>query len=190
MKIAFIASLYEKEQHQFHYLAIVDLLEALGHQVLHSHLTEFDLAQITQSEKLNSKFHRQIFQALKAADFIVAEVSSQSLVVGFLIAEALRAGKPVLALTANSIPPITSFLEESEMFAVHQYAQIRELERQLPSLLSQVEPKKERKFNFFLPPELDEYLLTTANQRRLSKSEYLRQLLQKDQLQPPLVKVK
>lgn len=184
MKVVFIASLYEKEIHQFRYLSIIQLLKKLGHTVLHAHLTQFDLGQISQSEQLNGRFHRQVFQALKSADVMVAEITSQSLGVGYLIAEALRTRKPVLALTNEVVPPpLAAFLEEHDVLTVHHYTKVGELTAELPFLLSQLEPKKNKKFNVFLPIELDDYLLTTATKNQLSKSEYLRQLIAKDRTQ-------
>lgn len=180
MKVVFIASLYEKEIHQFHYLAIIDLLEHLGHTVLHTHVTQFDIEQISRSDNLNTRFHQKVFKALNAADVMVAEITRQSLGVGYLIAEAIRVRKPVLALTTSSVPPLTAFLEEHNVLVVHHYEAIRELEGDLPFLLAELAPKKNKKFNVFLPPKLDSYLLTTATKQHLSKSEYLRQLLEKD----------
>lgn len=181
MKVAFVASLQEKKNHQFHYLAIIDLLEGLGHTVFYRHITQFNIDDISQSENLNIKFYKKVFQALKAADLVVAEISCQSISIGYIISETLKIGKPVVALTTATVPPVTTYLEEQMPLIVHQYVSIRALEEELPLLISQVEPKKEKKFNFFLPPELDEYLLKAASEKRLSKSEYLRQLLAKDQ---------
>lgn len=181
IKVVFIASLYEKEIHQFHYLSIIQLLKSLGHTVLHTHITQFDIGQIRQSEQSNQRFHKTVFQALKSADIMVAEITRQSLGVGYIIAEALKARKPVLALTnAAESSPLAAFLEEHDMLTVHHYTKVRELEEELPFLLSQLEPRKNKKFNVFLPPELDEYLLSTATKNQISKSEYLRQLIEKD----------
>jgi len=188
MKIAFVASLYEKEAHQFHYLAIINLLEGLGHSVFHRHITQANIDQLNQSENLNTTFHQKVFQTVKKADLVVVEISQQSLGVGYVIGEALKMEKPVIALTDSTIPPLTIYLEEHESLLVHQYNSIRELGTELPLLLSQIEPKKEKKFNFFLPSQLDKYLHSASQKNRQSKSAYLRQLLEKDRRRPPLAK--
>lgn len=184
MKIVFIASLYAKEVHQFHYLAIIELLKNLGHQVIHTHLTNFDLKQIANSQQTNIKFHQKILQDLKTADLVVAEVTQQGLGIGYTLAQALKASKPVLALTSGELAPVASFLEEHGLLIAHHYRNIRELEKELPFLLSQIEPAKDKKFNVFLSPKLDNYLFKSANNKRLSKSEYLRKLIERDMNQP------
>lgn len=184
MKIAFIASLTGKATHQFHYLAIIDLLEGLGHTVLHRHITQSDSKQISQSETLNTQFHQKVFRAIKSADLVVAEISHQSIGVGYVISEALKMARPIITLTSSTLPPTTIYLEDHESLITYQYTSIRELETKLPFLLAQSEPKKEKKFNFFLPSELNDYLYHAANQNHRSKSEYLRQLLENDQKHP------
>lgn len=185
MKVVFIASLYEKEAHQFHYLAIIDLLESQGHTVLHTHVTEFDIDTVTHSYTENLKFHNTVLAALKQADCVVAEVTRHSMGVGFLFAEALKAHKPILALASSpQIHPLTVFLEQHENFLFHHYSYITQLEKDLPGLFNQFEPRKQKKFNVFLPLELDEYLLHTAGRHNISKSAYVRKLLEEDRLQP------
>lgn len=183
MKIAFLASLYQKEQHQFHYLAIIELLEELGHQVLHQHFTNFTLEQISQSDEQNQQCREQFQQALNEAEAIVMETSCQSLGLGYILAEALKQQKPILMLTTEKEPPLSVFLDDHEQIVVYRYTKIRELEEELPFLLEDLPQKKDKKFNVFLPLELDRYLLNAAQNKRLSKSEYLRQLLKKDKSQ-------
>ena len=125
-----------------------------------------------------------LFRSLiKSSDLVVAEVTKQSVGVGFTIAEALKADKPVLALSSGEIPPITNFLEKHDLLLVHHYPNIRQLEDELAFLLTQIEPRKDKKFNMFLSLELDQYLLEAATNKKLSKSEYLRRLIEKDQQQ-------
>lgn len=181
MNVIFIASLQEKESRQFHYLAIIELLENLDHQVSHTHLTDFDIRQISRSPDLNSRFHQRIFQALSLADLVVAEVSGKSLALGFVIGQALKENKPVLALTSEETPPLAIFLEKKQNIVAHRYNSVRELERKLPFLIAQLEPQRPKKFNLFLSWGLDQYLTTASRQNQLSKSEYLRQLLKNDQ---------
>lgn len=183
MKIVFIASLYDKEAHRFHYLSIVNLLEDLGHTVLSSHVTQYEIDHLNQSYKTNAQFHQKVFRSLRSADAVVAEVTQQSLGVGYTIAEALKQNAPVLALSSLETSPLAVFLENHSTLITHQYATIRGLEKELPFLIKQLRPKRKKKFNVFLPAEMDAYLVKTAQEQNVSKSEYLRQLLEKDQQQ-------
>ncbi|MFH2118308.1 MAG: hypothetical protein ABII10_01065 [Candidatus Paceibacterota bacterium] len=181
MKVIFIASPYNKKSHQFNYLAIIDLLESLGNQVFHHYLTELELQQVIASQTENNHFHNQILQTLKTADLVVAEVTSSSTAVGYFLSEALNKQKPVLALTTQREPPLTTFLEADQNLVVYHYSKIRELEQKLPFLLAQLETKKHKRFNLFLTHQLDQYLTDASQKIDLSKSEYLRRLLKKDQ---------
>jgi len=105
MKVIFIASLYDKQVRQDNYSAIIKLLKSLDHQVFHSHVTDFEIQQVTSSLVTNDQFHQAIFRALYEADLVVAEITGQSLGVGFILAEALKERKPVLALTTQQTPP-------------------------------------------------------------------------------------
>jgi len=76
---------------------------------------------------------------------------------------------------------LTTFLEINQNLVVHYYSKIRELERKIPFLLAQLETEKQKRFNLFLPWRLDQYLVDASQKLDLTKSEYLRQLLKKDQ---------
>lgn len=98
-----------------------------------------------------------------------------------MLAEALKMQKPVLALSTEDTPhPIATFLEEHDNFRLHEYRSIEYLKKTLPKLLSEISLKRQKKFNVYLPAELDEYLVESAERHKLTKSAYVRKLLQED----------
>jgi len=181
MKVILITSPYDKKSCRYNYLAVIELLENLGHQVFHPHLTETELRELVISQTKSSHFHHQILQTLKTADLVVIEITNPSITVGYFLAEALNKQKPILVLTTRKKPPLTTFLEINQNLVVHYYSKIRELERKIPFLLAQLETEKQKRFNLFLPWRLDQYLVDASQKLDLTKSEYLRQLLKKDQ---------
>src|SRR5690554_2233639 len=121
MKIVFRASLYDKETHQFHYLSIVNLLKNMGHTVISSHITKFNIGHLNTSPEANTEFHQAVLTALRTADAVVAELTRQILGVGYVTAEALKQNTPVLALSSLETPPLTTFLEDQSTLIFHQY---------------------------------------------------------------------
>lgn len=185
MKVVFIASLYKKEVFRFYHLAVIDILETLGFTVFHTHLTHFTIDALLNSYETNRRFHTTLFQTIKDAHIVLADVTHQSFGLGFILAQTLKMQKPVLAISAtDTLHPIISFLEEYENFQLHQYHSVRQLEKALPKLLAQLELKKQKKFNVFLPVELDDYLAESADRQKLTKSAYVRKLLEEDRQRP------
>jgi hypothetical protein len=79
------------------YAAIVDVLQDHGHTVLTAHLTHPDI--LKQEARLDPRsVYRRDMAWLAAAQAVVAEISTPSHGVGYEIARALHAGKPVLCL--------------------------------------------------------------------------------------------
>ena len=145
MKVILITSPYDKKSCRYNYLAVIELLENLGHQVFHPHLTETELRELVISQTKSSHFHHQILQTLKTADLVVIEITNPSITVGYFLAEALNKQKPILVLTTRKKPPLTTFLEINQNLVVHYYSKIRELERKIPFLLAQLETEKQKR---------------------------------------------
>src|SRR5258706_5056660 len=99
------------------YTAIVDDLQAQGHEVLNSHLARQGVVLLEQRMDPREVYQRDLFW-IKGCDLLVAEVSTPSHGVGYEIALALTLRKPVLCLyrqtarvsrmiTGNDEPTIT-----------------------------------------------------------------------------------
>ena len=118
MKVYFTASVSSGRSYQLQYKLIVDILKKLGHKVL-SEDVAFD--KITKNgDRLKRDEKRapvDIFlrerKEIEQADVVVAEVSQASMGVGFLIGNALKEKKTVLALLYGETDEknISPFLE-------------------------------------------------------------------------------
>ena len=97
MKIYFSCSVTGGRADEPLYAAIVADLLAHGHDVLTAHLARPDVLDLEQSMEAREVYQRDV-RWIQAADVLIAEVSTPSHGVGYEIALALAARKPVLCL--------------------------------------------------------------------------------------------
>ncbi len=97
MNLYFSCSLTGGRADQPVYAAIVDFLQALGHRVPTAHLAHPEIMAEEAVIEPQVVYRRDV-QWLDQAQAVIAEVSTPSHGVGYEIAWALRAGKPVLCL--------------------------------------------------------------------------------------------
>jgi nucleoside 2-deoxyribosyltransferase len=95
-KIYFAGSIRGGRQDQALYLEIIERLKQYG-QVLTEHIGDSALSS-TGEDNGNQSIHDRDLACLKSADYLVAEVTTPSLGVGYEIGKATAWGKPVLCL--------------------------------------------------------------------------------------------
>jgi hypothetical protein len=102
MKIYFSGSISGGRDHEAIYQHLVGHLQALGHHVLSAHVA--DPAALEAEKDLPP---REVFERdtnwVKAAEALIAEVSTPSLGVGYEIALAVQLGKPVLCVSRSGV---------------------------------------------------------------------------------------
>ena len=97
MKIYFSCSLTGGRKDEAIYGVLVDHLQAQGHAVLTAHLARPEVMTLEQTVDPGEVYARDVAW-MRAADVLVAEVSTPSHGVGYEIAYILGLGKPVLCL--------------------------------------------------------------------------------------------
>lgn len=173
-----MASIHGKKENKFFYLSIIQLLKEQKHDVFYQHILGESTESLSHSFDKNINFHQNILNELRETDFVVAEITHESISVGYLIHEALKFKKPVLALSrGKNAPNLSVFLENSENFTFYSYLKVFELEKNLAKLIKQIGIEKKKKFNFILSEKLDNKLEQLAQNRKISKGEYVRELL-------------
>jgi nucleoside 2-deoxyribosyltransferase len=95
MKVYFSCSLTGGRNDEAIYGALVDHLQAAGHEVLTAHLARPAVMRAERVVDPGEVYHRDIAW-IKECQALVAEVSTPSHGVGYEIAYALERGKPVL----------------------------------------------------------------------------------------------
>lgn len=96
MKIYFAGSIRGGREDAALYHEIVELLRNYG-EILTEHVADAELGVLGQDIG-DQKIHDRDLAWLKTSDYLVAEVSTPSLGVGYEIAKATEWGKPVLCL--------------------------------------------------------------------------------------------
>jgi len=95
MKVYFSCSLTGGRNDEAVYGALVDHLQAIGHEVLTAHLARPEVMSAERVVDPGEVYHRDIAW-IEECQALVAEVSTPSHGVGYEIAYALERGKPVL----------------------------------------------------------------------------------------------
>jgi nucleoside 2-deoxyribosyltransferase len=96
MNIYFACSITGGREFEPVYQAIVSALEAEGHTVPTSHLASSEVVYLEKIVTPRDVYERDV-EWIRAADVLIAEVSTPSHGVGYEIGFALGLGKPVLA---------------------------------------------------------------------------------------------
>ena len=182
MNVYFTASIAAKKQYLTHYKAIIDFLQRNGHTVVHEHIfkeTEESVRLMNRDDRI--AFLKKVENHVKASSFVIAETSFPSVSVGYEIALALRLAKPVLVLYSEGDPPSLLTYHNYDRLHTEKYT-INSVGTIIDDFIRYIEGMHDTRFTFFLPEELNAYLESASKKKKMTKSMYLRQLLQSDLL--------
>lgn len=176
MKVYFTASLTGRDQYKEEYLGIVETLRKLGTEVLE--LVSSAPSQIDAGPD-KEKICRKMESYLKAADLVVAEISYPSIDVGYEISSALKMDKRVLALRLKKTRSNILEGHPDEKFKMVEYDKAT-VEEILEQWLKSANEQLDVRFNFFIPPSIVNYLDWVARKKRLPRSVFLRNIIEKE----------
>jgi len=183
MKIFFCASVHGKPKFESEYRLIEIRVKSLGHELVADHIFKNDSVTMeTWTTKQHKEFYKLLVDGIKKADAVIAEVSYSSTSVGYLIAMALHAGKPTVVFYSGKEEPnlFRSLEEVNEKFQVIRYHSTQELEKEVPFGIEFILSAQDTRFNFFLTPDLSNYLNWVSKTRKTPRSVYLRDLIEAD----------
>ena len=183
MHIFFSTSVYGKADPDQNSQAIVAAVEKAGHTIEADHIfsvTPEEMASWTEEQDL--AYHKKVLERIKKADALFAEVSKPSTSVGYLIATAVQAGKPVVVFySGNQEPHLFKSLEKlNDRFQVVRYSTIEELDDEVPYMIDFIESSQDVRFNFFVSPSISSYLDWVSKTKKIPRSVYLRRLIDQD----------
>ena len=182
MRVCFVASIKNKEVNLKYYQEIIRVLKETGDKVFCEHVmgnSQANLDSLSEDKKV--QFHKNVMDQVKKADLVVAEITSQSLSVGFLISMSLDLSKPtVLLYRGSSKPNIISTLEQSDKLLVGSYSELGDIEKVLSDYLDKARGKSDVRFNFFVSPKILNYLDWIAQKRMIPRSVFLRNLIERE----------
>jgi hypothetical protein len=173
MTIFFTASMHGKPRYEANYQALVERLKKLGHKVKAEHIMDISLEEMNAwSDAEDQRYHKKVADSLKRADAVFAEVSYSSTSVGFVIATALQAGKPtVIFYSGEEEPHLLRSLEQlSDKVEVVRYNSLDELKDEVPFALEFAMNAQDTRFNFFITPDLVNYLNWISKTKKTPRS--------------------
>lgn len=152
-------------------------IKALGYQHTTGFLLDVDTKKFYLSDI--TRFYRETVKNLKDADVCVFEVSVPSLAIGHLIGIANELGKPIVALyTDENLPFFLSGVDDERIQILHYDP--HDVRKTLKDALEYASEKQDVRFNFFVSPEIQQYLAWVAKYKRTPRAVYLRELLEAD----------
>ena len=180
MKIYFTASLHVGVDKKI-YERIVEVLEDLGHKVIHDHILENTAGRLDSlSLKERTEYHREMSKTISNCDMMVCEVSFPSTIsIGHEVTLALDKGKPVVALYQPGKEPGVLQGMKSDRFILIEYLK-NDLREVLEYGVDDATEKIDVRFNFFISPKINRYLDKISKDKRTPRAVYLRRLIEED----------
>lgn len=180
MKIYFTASVRGKSRFVENYEKIVEFLKKEGYKVSADHIFRSNKEILSkQSDDEVEGIHKSLLTEMKKSDLVVAEVSFASVSVGYEITEALEAGKPVLVMFVSGNTPNLLRGKEDDKLQLIEYT-LDNLKQVLPKAINLASKKADVRFNFFVSPKILSYLDWIAKTRKIPRSVFLRNLIEKE----------
>jgi len=98
MTIYFAVAVRGGRAQQPTYASIVSVLKEQGHTVLNEHVVDEEISDYGETDLSKEQIQKREMERLSKADVLIAEVTTPSLGVGYLIANALEIHKRVVCL--------------------------------------------------------------------------------------------
>lgn len=180
MKVFFNASLTGRKDYEDNYRAIDEIIRKSGHKLIASptftaHSNDVRSETIDQAEEYFKKLERWI----KQSEINVFEVSYPSLGIGTEVAMSLQYNKPTIALHVKGINPYILQGNSNDKLQLLEYT-LEDLEDTLSYALDYASHIQDVRFNFFVSPKITAYLDWIAKHKRIPRSVYLRDLIERD----------
>ena len=180
MNIFFATSLYGKDKFEEYHQKIVDMATSLGHTIHSDHILKLTEEEVAHwDEEAEVKHYKKVVDGIKKSDVFFAEVSYASTSVGYLIALAVQASKPVVIFYSGSEEPhiFKSLEKTNDKVQVIRFSSTTDLEQEVPYALDFAHNTQDTRFNFFISPDQSHYLDWIARHKKIPRSVYLRQLI-------------
>ncbi|NMC35782.1 hypothetical protein GYA49_01940 [Candidatus Beckwithbacteria bacterium] len=180
MKVFFLASPSKINIYKLNYQKIAELIKKLGHEHTCQFIINFNKSFFNLPKSEWSKHYQTVINSLLVSDVAVFDITVSSLAIGQLLQYALINGKPVIALHTKAYNPIfLSGATDSESKLQFLEYSLENIDSVLKEALVYAQEWLESRFTLILTPSIKGYL-DKMNQKGVSRSEYIRQLIIKD----------
>lgn len=180
LNLYFTASIAAKELYIEKYKKIITEVKNQGHHITADHIlntTEPEVNSSSREKRL--EFHKKLEDWIHKCDALIAETSYPSISVGYEISLALRVGKPVLVLYSEGEGPSLLAHHSDEKLYSEKYSQ-NTVSQIIADFIVFVESKADLRFTFFITPSISSYLDEIVKRKKVPKSVYIRELIEKD----------
>lgn len=124
------------------------------------------------------KHYETTIENLKNADVVVAEVSMQSMAMGYLVNKCLELSKPILCLhTKGKVPFFLSGIVDSNL-VISEYDS-NSIDQVADDAFDYFSGNKDKRFNLMLPPPMLSFLNDMSKKYGIAKAEILRNEIRK-----------
>lgn len=125
-----------------------------------------------------AKHYQVTIDHLKNADVVVAEVSMQSMSMGYLVNMALNLSKPTLCLYRGGKSPffLSGISDLNLIISEYDNGSIDEI---VSDAFDYFSGTKDRRFNLMIPPAMHSFLSDEANRRQTTKAGIIRDSIKK-----------
>jgi hypothetical protein len=183
MKFFFNASIQGKPQLEATYQVIENEVKRLGHEVDSGAVMDNSVGEMKEwNEQEFLGFHKSVMNSMKKADAMILEASYPSTGAGFNLAAAIQLGKPVIIFySGDHEPHIFRTLEKiNDKVQIIRYTSLDHLKKEIAQALAFASDSQDTRFNFFISPEHAKYLDWIAQTYKMSRSVYLRKLINQE----------
>jgi len=179
MNIHFMTSLFGNTGD---YARIAGVLESEGHRLVTRHYLERTIDDLEKELPSETElFYNKVLQWINDADFVIFEVSTPCVEVGYDLAQSLNKAKPVLVLYKEMTGVVPYGLKglHHEKLLVAAYTD-KNLTQVLQQALVWASEHANIRFSFPLSGDLAEFLDTAARKKQISRSTFLQLLLERE----------
>lgn len=180
MNIYFVASISQRNLYKDNYRQIIDYLEKCGHTVFGKVILENIPSLQNSTEHKIREWHKEWSLYVQESDLVIVEGSYPSTIhIGFELGMIVSRGKPTILLHKSGKEP--KFINNlySNRLVKSEYSN-ENVEEVLKWCLEEIERISNRRFTFFISPEIETFLNEISKKTGISRSEYIRELIEKD----------
>lgn len=181
MKVFFTASQRGKKYFDEYYKVIYEELQNRGYKHIDSTLINTSIDTFYNSLEdsgLDSynKLYINNLNHIKNADIVIFECSFNSLSIGYMVEKSLQMNKPTVVLYIKGHTPHFLAGTKEDKLLVKSYTK-ETLIQTLKAAINEATQLRDKRFNFFISPNLLSYLENAAKKEGITKSALLRNLL-------------
>lgn len=181
MKVFFTASQRGKKYYEKYYNQIFDALKKNNFYLIDDEIVKVSGKEFyDELEKggrnANISLYKKNLKNLQQADINVFEASLHSLSIGYMINKSIDFNKPTVVFYFKENIPHFLVGIESDKLIISSYDE-KNIEKLVTDTLKQAEQIRDKRFNFFINPDLLNYLEREAKRQGVTKSTFIRTLI-------------